>query len=106
MNIEEIFKNYGSSDIIFDPIPSYDGDWLFGMNNLHKNALISEDKKNLFDEFFKEIYVQPIKQMFGTSASNILKFNMCFLSTPKNDRSQGRCLKFSKSMFFKGLLSY
>ncbi len=106
MKIEEYFEKFNGAAIIFDPIPSYDGDWIFDIDNLAINSLKDKDtKKNLFDEFIFNTYILPLKKIFGSAMGNIMHFKIKMLSTPKKDRN-GRCLKYSKGVFFRELLSF
>jgi len=94
--IEKFFSN-NLADEVFDPSPSYSGDWYFGVENLLKNAITTEDGKNLFQEFYKEVYEKNLEEIFKTT--DILKAKVGFVSTP-NENNIGRCLKFNKMDFF------
>lgn len=99
MNIEQFFEKYNFAQVIFDPIPSYGGDWFFEINNLLKNAK-KENGKNLFEEFYKKTYQKPIQDIFKTS--KILDLNVGMICRP-NSNNIGRCLKYSKIDFFVAL---
>ncbi len=102
MGIEKFFPNESPVDIIFDPVPSYSGDWLFTVPNLLKNAKVV-DKKNLFQEFYQKTYQKPLENIFQTP--RILDLQVGFISRPNSD-NLGRCLRYSKVDFFLELTSY
>lgn len=102
MTIEEFFKQYNSAAVVFDPIPSYSGDWIFTINNLQRNAL-KKDGKNLFEEFYRTTYQQPLTEIFKTP--RILDFSVGMICKP-NDNNVGRGLRYSKVDFFIRLTDY
>ena len=61
--IEKHFGNDNPASVIFDPIPSYSGNWLFTIDNLIKNAKV-EHGINMFDEFYKKTYKEPLEKLF------------------------------------------
>ncbi len=106
MNIEEYFEQFNGVDIIFDPIPTYEGNWRFGMDILKDNALIDSSNQNMLEEFINKTYFDILKQLFKSASKTIKDFSIGFVATNRIDRSNGRCLKYSKSCFFKSLLSF
>ena len=81
------------SNAVFDPIPSYDGNWSFTMQNMRRNT----KDKELWDSFYNSIYEEPLKKIFETD--RILDLNVRIVSKPTNEM-KGRCLTFSKGDFF------
>jgi len=96
MNIEKIFESHNYSSVVFDPVPSYSGDWIFTIDNLIRCSK-KEDGINLFQEFYNKTYKEPLVQIFDTE--RILDLKVGMISTP-NDNNVGRCLKYSKIDFF------
>lgn len=107
MTIEDFFKQYDFASVIFDPVPSYSGDWFFGLDNLRKNSKVVKDgngiKHNLFQEFYNREYSEPLKNIFGTE--RVLDFEVGLVSSANKDNI-GRSLKFSKIDFFLELSLY
>ena len=99
--IEKHFLQTGLSpaSAIFDPIPAYDGQWLFTINNLRKNAL----KKELWDEFYRTTYEEPLRKIFETE--RILDLHVGMISKPNID-NVGRCLRYNKVDFFIELTNF
>ena len=89
-------------NIIFDPIPSYAGEWSFNVENFKRNAII-KDQVNLWEEFFYETYQKPIQKIFKTK--KVLEFNVNLVSKP-NINNIGRCLNYNKKDFFVELTIY
>lgn len=102
MNIEEFFKSHNYSSVIFDPVPSYSGDWIFTIDNLIRCSK-KEEGVNLFQEFYKKTYCEPLKKIFKTE--RILDLKVGMISTPNEDNI-GRCLKYSKIDFFYEMTIY
>lgn len=102
MSVEKYFEPYNSVSIIFDPIPSYKGDWGFDIENLIKNSK-KEQGINLFSDFYNITYCDPLKEIFKTE--RILDFNVGMISKA-NDNNIGRCLKYSKVDFFIEMSSF
>lgn len=98
--IEKHLKNPAS--VVFDPIPSYSGDWIFTVDNLRKNAKV-EEGINLWDAFYQKTYQEPLEQIFKTK--RILDFRVGMISTP-NSSNVGRCLQYSKVDFFVELTNF
>ncbi len=96
MAIEKFVEPYGNADLIFDPVPSYSGDWLFTVDNLIRNSK-KDGKINLFQELWKEIYERPLEEIFQTP--RILDFRIGMISKPNQD-GIGRSLYFNKIDFF------
>lgn len=99
--IEKHFGNNPAS-IVFDPVPSYGGDWFFTIDNLRRNANVENDI-NLWDEFYKKTYLEPIEQIFKTPLIKDIKVGM--VSKP-NVNNVGRCLQYSKVDFFSELVNF
>lgn len=99
--IEKHFLSTGLSpaNAVFDPIPSYDGQWLFTIDNLRKNA----KSKEIWDDFYKEIYEEPLRKLFETD--RILDLHVGMISKP-TEEMKGRCLRFNKVDFFVELISF
>ena len=104
--IEKSFNIENPASIIFDPIPSYGGDWRFSLEDLKMNALV-ENNVNLFQEWFKKVYQQPLIEIFKFDILNIFDFaaSVAMISRP-NKNNIGRCLQFSKIDFIRGLTFY
>ena len=102
MAIEKYFSLYEDARIVFDPAPSYFGDWVFTIDNLIKNSK-KENGVNLFKEFHKKTYQEPLKKIFNTD--RILDLNVGLLSTV-NANNIGRCLKYSKVDFIIELINF
>lgn len=99
MAIEKYLK---PSDV-FDPIPTYDGQWVFSLDeNFSRNAIVDGDI-NLFIKFMEENYCKPLYEIFKTK--RILDLPVKMISTP-NENKQGRCLRFSKVDFFIELTAF
>ena len=96
------FNENNPASIVFDPVPSYGGDWLFSVENLRKNAIV-KNGVNLFDEFYKKTYQVPLENIFKTQ--RILDLRVGFISKP-NENNFGRCLKYSKVDFFIELTNF
>jgi len=96
------FKKYNYAEIIFDPIPSYNGVWYFNVENLYKLSK-KQDSKNLFESFINKVYFEPLKKIFNTNYILSFEINMVSMS---NENKIGRCLKFSKYTFFENLLLF
>lgn len=93
MAIEKYLK---PSDI-FDPLPTYEGDLVFSINdNFRRNAIV-EENNNLLLAFMEEEYNKPLLEIFKTK--RILDFPVKFFSTV-NENKFGRSLYFSKVDFF------
>ncbi len=102
MVIEKTISNCNAR-LIFDPIPSYKEEWSFNIKNLINNAKViknGDKEQNLFQDFFKKIYQEPLLNIFNNS--HILDFQVELVSLP-NENNLGRCLKFSKLTFFREL---
>lgn len=99
--IEKYFLSSGISpeNVVFDPIPSYGGQWLFTINNFRRNVI---DKK-LWDDFYNETYNEPLKKIFQTE--RVLDLQVGMISKP-NENNVGRCLKYNKVDFFVELTSF
>lgn len=99
--IEKHFFHTGLSpaNAIFDPIPAYDGQWLFTIDNLRKNA----KTKELWDNFYREIYEEPLRRIFETD--RILDLHVGMISKP-TEEMKGRCLRFNKVDFFIELINF
>ena len=102
MTMKDFFEQYDGSSVIFDPVPSYSGDWLFTINNLKVNAKV-ENGKNLFEEFYRETYQKPLEAIFKTP--RILDLHVGMVSQP-NDNNVGRCLRYSKVDFYIELAQF
>jgi len=106
MGIEDYFKDYDGPSVIFNPAPTYTGEWCFPLDNLFKNSRIIKDGEkriNAFGEFYKKTYINPIMEMFNVP--EILKLPTFMVSMPKED-GKGRCLRYSKVHFFYYLLDF
>jgi hypothetical protein len=102
MTIDSFFKNENYSDIIFDPTPSYDGDWIFSAKNLIKNS--KRDKGiNLFEEYYNNTYIKPLSKYFKHIKA--IKSSVGFISSPNKD-GYGRCLKYNKIDFFMSMNAF
>ncbi len=93
--------NYDAS-FIFDPIPSYDGDWQFTLNNLLKNAK-KENGQNLFQKYWEETYAKPLTEIFQTR--HILDFKVGMMCSPKPTK-KGRFLHYSYVDLIGNMLSF
>lgn len=102
MAIGKFLEPYGGVNAIFDPVPSYSGDWIFTLENLFKNAK-SENGINLFQTFYEKTYAKPLEAIFKTP--RILDFRVGMISKP-NENNIGRCLRYSKVDFFVELTNY
>lgn len=96
MSIENFFEQYNSASVVFDPVPSYRGDWVFTLENLFRNSKVENNIK-LFQEFFDRTYANPMESIFKNS--NILGFQVKMISKA-NPNNIGRCLRYSKVDFF------
>lgn len=103
MSIEDFFKN-DDGYVVFNPAPTYDGEWDFEITNLEKNSL-QENNINLFKEFVNRTYTTYIRNCFGNASNDILKFDIKLVSKPNKDRLKGRCLYYSKKNFYYNLLN-
>ena len=65
MAIEKYFDELKGPEAVFNPIPSFAGEWFISYDNLTKNAKI-ENGKNLFLEFMKKNYDEPLFKLFKT----------------------------------------
>ena len=95
--MENLYKK--NANMIFDPLPSFDGVWVIEIDNLRRNALV-ENNVNLFDEFYNRIYLNKIKNIFQIDGE--FDYEVDFISMP-NDNNIGRCLKFYKAKFFANM---
>ncbi len=102
MAIEKYFDSQKNASIIFDPIPSYDGDWYFDLENLFKNAK-KENGNNLFQAFFDKTYATPLINIFNTK--RVLDLSCGMLCCP-NENGIGRSLKYNKYEFFISLTEF
>lgn len=102
MTMEEFFEQFNGSSVIFDPVPSYSGDWIFTINNLKTNAKVVNGK-NLYEEFYRETYQKPLEEIFKTP--RILDLHVGMISQPNSDNI-GRCLRYSKVDFYIELASF
>lgn len=100
--IEKAMEDYRGPNMVFDPIPSYDGVWEFRTINLSKNSL-KKDGKNLFDEFLRETFTVPMEGFFGFS--QISRMSIKMISMP-NENMIGRTLRYSKVDFFLSVLAF
>lgn len=87
---------------IFDPSPSYDGEWKFDINNLLRNSK-KENDVNLFEEFLKKIYKEPLLNIF--KIMQVLDFKVSMISQP-NENNIGRCLRFSRTDFIVEIILF
>ncbi len=101
MAIEKYFLQE-MADAVFDPVPSYDGDWTFEPENLLKNSK-KENGKNLFAQFLQKTYYEPINQIFNYP--QILNIPVEFICSA-NDNNFGRHLKYSKIAFYEFLIRF
>ena len=99
MAIEKYFEN---PDVIFDPVPSYVGIWLFGTNNLVKNSK-KENGENLFQKYYQNNVTDKLKGYF--KYWDYLRFPVGFMSAA-NDNMIGRRLSISKIDFFVGITQF
>lgn len=99
--IEKYFVLSGitPSDAVFDPIPSYGGDWLIPIYNLPKNV----KEKDLWENYYNETYRKPLEEIFKTK--RILDLQVGMISKP-NENNIGRCLKYNKVDFFVELTRF
>lgn len=99
--IEKKFLSSGitPASAVFDPIPSYGGEWLFTITNLQKNV----KDKNLWEKFYNETYRNYLKKAFQTE--RILDLQVGMISKP-NENNIGRCLKYNKVDFFIELTNF
>lgn len=99
--IEKEFLSSGinPANAVFDPIPSYGGEWLFTIINLKNNVL----DKELWNNFYNETYRNPLKKLFQTE--RILDLQVGLISKP-NENNVGRCLRYNKVDFFVELTSF
>ena len=102
MAIEKFLEGQNGASLVFDPVPSYRGDWLFEIANLITNAKI-ENNKNLFQEFYHQNYENELIKIFDTKA--ILDFNVRLISKPK-ENNIGRTLRYNKADFYIELCSF
>ena len=100
--IEKYIAKENPASIIFDPIPSYPGYWIFPIDNLGKNAN-KTNGVNAWEEFYKKTYVNPLKEILKSGI--FLNFHIGMISMPNKD-NVGRCLKYNKSQFYLSILSY
>lgn len=96
---EFISSGINPANAVFDPIPSYGGEWLFTINNLQKNVI---DLKE-WEKFYNETYREPLKRLFQTE--RILDLQVGMISKP-NENNIGRCLRYNKVDFFVELTSF
>lgn len=104
MAIERYFDALGGPDAVFDPIPSFAQELFISFDNLEKNAK-KENGKNLFLEFKKKTYDEPLMKIFNTF--QIVKFPLGMVLVA-NENNHGRCLKFPKEglyYFIHGFLN-
>ena len=66
----------------------------------------NKTKKNKFDEFLYKTYIEPLSKIFKSAIYNISNFTINFVCTPKKNRQNGRCLKYSEGLFFYNFLSF
>ncbi len=102
MTIEKYFPENDQGCIVFDPIPSYEGEWSFSIANLKRNAK-KVDGKNLWDEFFAKTYLQPLQSYFKNELFTYFKVRITSLP---NQNGIGRVIRYNKKVFFKDLLKY
>ena len=100
--IERHFGKNNPASVVFDPVPSYGGDWFFTIDNLSRNAKWENDI-NLWDEFYKKTYQVPLEKIFKTS--KVLDIKVGMISKP-NTNNIGRCLRYNKIDFFSELTNF
>lgn len=96
MTMKELMETKGGPSVVFDPNVSYDGTWNIRIENLIKNSLV-KDGKNLFQEFYENTFIKPFSQIFHKEG--IYDAQVGLESCP-NPNHIGRCLRYSKTMFF------
>jgi len=96
MTMKELMETRGGPSAVFDPNVSYDGTWNIRIENLIKNSLV-EEGKNLFQEFYKKTFIKPFSEIFHKEG--IYDMPVGLESCP-NPNHIGRCLRYSKAMFF------
>lgn len=96
--IEKHFGKNNPASVVFDPIPSYSGDWFFTIDNLKRNV----NSVNLWDDFYRKTYQEPLEKIFKTSSVLDLKAGM--INKP-NANNIGRCLQYNKMDFFVELIN-
>lgn len=104
MAIEHYFEAIDGPDAVFDPIPSFNQELFISFDNLEKNAK-KENGKNLFLEFKKKNFDEPLMKIFNTY--QIVNFPLGMILTA-NENKHGRCLKFPKEglyYFMHGFLN-
>ena len=104
MAIERYFDALGGPDAVFDPIPSFAQELFISFDNLEKNAK-KENGKNLFLEFKKKTFDEPLMKIFNTYQIINFPIGMVLVA---NENKHGRCLKFPKEglyYFIHGFLN-
>lgn len=96
--IEKHFGKNNPASVVFDPIPSYSGDWFFTIDNLKRNV----NSVNLWDDFYRKTYQEPLEKIFKTSS--VLDFKVGMINKP-NANNIGRCLQYNKMDFFVELIN-
>ena len=102
MAIEKYFDEMGGPNIIFNPIPSFRGIWSISYDNLLKNAKV-ENGKNLFLEFMKKYYDEPLYAILQTTYFKTFPVKIISLANIDN---HGRCLLFSDFYFYLGFFAF
>lgn len=102
MAIEKYFEKFDGPVAVFDPIPSFQGEWDISYDNLVKNAKV-ENGKNLFEEFMRKNYDEPLYAIFQTK---YFKNFPVAINSLANSDNHGRCLLFSDIHFYLGYLVF
>ena len=102
MAIEKYFEKFDGPVAVFDPIPSFQGEWDISYDNLVKNAKV-ENGKNLFEEFMRKNYDEPLYAILQTK---YFKNFPVAINSLANSDNHGRCLFFSDIHFYLGYLVF
>lgn len=100
--IEKYFKDYGESDAIFNPIPSYLDDWGIELKSIVKNSK-REKGINLFEQYYQKEVSDKLSQLF--QSPQIYSVKLPLISKPNNNH-QGRQLCLFRNGFYLALSSF